>query len=234
MDYKDYLKGHSGSNFFIKGKKELIGVFLSKIKKQNIKILNLGAGTGDEISVLREYGKIYAIDINKDALKLIPKNLCFEKKVADACNLPYKSNFFDIVVSSEVLEHIKDDAKAVSEAKRVLKKNGYLIFTVPAFQLLYSSHDKALEHKRRYNKRRLSKLLSGFRDLKLYYWNSTLFLPVAAMRLVKKNSKTEVDDVTMPKLINSLLYLLLKIETKFVKHKIPLPPGITIAGYCRK
>lgn len=236
MDYKDYQSGHTISNFRLRAKKELIEVLLSKCcqKGKELKILNLGVGTGDYLEALNRYGRVYVIDINKDVLKLIPANLCFEKRIADATKLPYLSNFFDVVISFDVFEHISDDAAAVSETRRVLKKNGHLLFSVPAFQFLFSSHDMALEHKRRYNKRMLKRLLGNFHNLKLNYWTSILFLPVAFMRIMNKKSKPKVENVKLPKLVNSIFYMFLKIENNLIKLDFPLPIGINIVGICKK
>ncbi len=236
MDYKDYQSRYKNSDFWFRAKKDLIKILMLKVCKEskNLDILNLGAGTGDDLKILSKYGNIYVTDIEKKALDSIKGNFYFEKRVADACNLPYQDNFFDIVVSFDVFEHIQDDAKAVSEVYRVLKKDGNLVFTVPAFQFLFSSHDKALEHKRRYSKKMLKALLSNFSDLKLNYWNSILFLPISALRLVKKKSEAKVDSANLPRFLNSLLYQFLKVDNSLVNHKIPLPFGLTILGYCRK
>lgn len=153
MDYEDYKRGTKKSNFWFKAKNHLVEEQFRKLKKQNLKILNLGAGTGDDLEVLNKFGKVYVIDINKKELDLIKDNDCVEKKVADACKLPYKNDFFDVVTSFDVFEHIERDDIAVKEVYRVLKKGGSLIFSVPAFQGLYSAHDKALAHFRRYSKK---------------------------------------------------------------------------------
>ena len=105
--------------------------------------------------MLKKFGKIYAIDIDKKALDLIPNNICFEKKIANVNDLPYSDNFFDLIVAFDVLEHIKKDSGAIKEIHRVLKKKGYFIFSVPAFPILFGSHDRALNHYRRYNKKTL-------------------------------------------------------------------------------
>ena len=153
MDYKEYENGESASrHFWHRAKNDLIFRLLSKLKKRNLKILNLGAGTGDDLETLNKFGTVYVTDINENALSLIPNNLCAEKKRCDAQNLTYPNEFFDVVTSFDVFEHIPDDKKAINEVSRVLKKDGHLIFSVPAFQFLYSAHDKALEHKRRYSK----------------------------------------------------------------------------------
>ena len=129
MDYKDLQAGQVKDNFWFRGKNHLIDVLLSKTCKNNrdINILNIGAGTGDDLEVLNKYGNNYLIDIDRDALSMIDNNLCVEKKLCDACDLPYENNFFDIVVSFDVFEHIKNDGKAVREVYRVLKKEGILL-----------------------------------------------------------------------------------------------------------
>ena len=167
-------------------------------------------------------------------MNLIQENLVVEKKVTNACKLPYENDFFDIVVSFDVLEHILEDNKAVSEVHRVLKKGGYLVFMVPAFQFLFSSHDKALDHKRRYNKKMLKNLLFKFNNLKLNYWNFAMFLPISCMRLMKKKSKPKIDCIKLPRFVDGFLYLLLQMENKCIKYNTPLPFGISIVGFCRK
>jgi len=237
MDYKEYKLGMGNSYFWHRAKKDLIAVLMSKVavKNKKLRILSLGAGTGEETEILNKYGDVYVVDINKDTLKLIPKNLCFQKKIADACKLPFKENFFDLAASFDVFEHISDDTKSVSEVYRVLKRKGLLIFSVPAFQFLFSSHDRAAEHKRRYNKRSLKKLLKKFNNLKLNYWNFVLFLPIAYIRLMKKKSEVnKLDYVKFPKFLNLFFYNILKVENKSIKNDIPLPFGLTIIGSCKK
>ena len=235
MDYKDYQAGQISTSFWFKGKNNLIDILMSKISKkgEKLKILNIGAGTSDDLKILNKYGDNYLIDINKNALNL-NKYLCIEKRVADAHKLPYQDDFFDIVVSFDVFEHMSNDNKVILEVHRVLKKGGRLVFIVPAFNFLFSSHDKALGHKRRYNKKMLKELLKKFKNLKLYYWNSLLFLPMALIRLMKRNSKPKIDHLKLPKSINSFLYFLLNIEGRFIKYEIPLPFGLSIIGFCQK
>jgi SAM-dependent methyltransferase len=236
MDYRDYRAGHTISNFWFRAKNDFIAILLSKCcdRRKGLKILNLGAGTGDDLRLLNEYGSVYVVDIDKRALDLLDKKLYVEKKVADACSLPYKDNFFDLVVSFDVFEHIDNDALAFSEAKRVLKKNGYLLFSVPAFPLLFSSHDKALGHRRRYSRQSLGLLLSGFSSVEFCYWNFFLFLPTALLRLIKKNSGEDMDDIHFSGAINNLFYLVLRFENSLTRRGVSCPVGITIAGICRK
>lgn len=50
---------------------------------------------------------------------------------ADICNLPFKDNEFDVILCNHVLEHVKDDKKAMSELYRVMKPGGWGIFQIP-------------------------------------------------------------------------------------------------------
>jgi len=234
MDYKEHTADFSILDFWFKARRRRIYIQLSKLNKKNLKILDLGAGTGDDLLIQKKFGEIYAVDIEKKALNQIPGDLCVEKKVADACKLPYKDKFFDVVTSFEVLEHVTNDTLVVSEIMRVLKDDGYLIFSVPAFQFVFSSHDKALKHKRRYNKKMLRHLFSEFNDIQIKYWNSILFLPIVLMRLVKRKSEAEIDQMKIPKIVDKLFYNILEIENELLKRDISLPIGLSIVGCCKK
>ena len=233
MDYKDLQAGQTKENFWFRAKNDLINVLMKKACKnrKRLRILNIGAGTGDDLEVLNKFGKNYVIDIDKDALSVIDDKSCEERKIADACNLPYDDNFFDVAVSFDVFEHIKNDQRAISEVYRVLKENGVLIFTVPAFQFLFSSHDKALHHQRRYNKENIKTLLFQFNNIKIFFWNSLLFMPMATMRLLKRKSKPKVDQMNLSPWLNTLFFNLLKIDNSLIKKGISMPIGLSIVGF---
>lgn len=236
MDYKDYLVGKSESGFWFRAKINLINILFKKNfpnTSKKLKILSIGAGTGEELSVLNKFGEVYVIDIEKKALDLIKDNLCKEKKVCDTCKLFYKNNFFDVVVAFDVLEHIEKDKVAIKEIKRVLKKQGTFIFSVPAFQFLYGPHDKALEHKRRYSKKKLISLLQVFNKTSLYYWNFFMF-PYSLTRLLKKNSPPKVEEGKVPFILDKFCFGLLKIENFLIQNKIKLPFGVSLFGISKK
>ncbi len=231
MDYRDYKAGVKPNHFCVRGRKNLLDVLLLKIKNTTegrMKILNLGAGTGDDVRTIAKYGDVYVVDIDKDALGMINDKWCFYKGVADARNLPFKSNFFDAVVSFDVFEHIAEDTKAISESRRVLKREGVLLMTVPAFPFMFGHRDKALGHERRYSKEMLRKRLQNFNSFKINYWNCTVFLPVAFLRLIKRDATPKIDDPELPSCIHDLLYVILKIENRLIRLGFPLPFGMTL------
>ncbi len=234
MDYRDYIDGQTGEQFWFKSKKDLINILMNKIGRRNLKILNIGAGTGVDLEIMNRFGNIFIIDVNKKALDLIPSNLYFEKRVCDATALPYPNDFFDIVCSFDVFEHIKNDKKAVLEAQRVLKKKGLLLLMVPAFNFLFSAHDKALLHYRRYSKKKLYELLRNFKCEYLSYWNSILFIPLSILRLLKKRAKPKTDYFNLPSLLEKAFFNFLRIENKLIMKDYRLPFGLSLVGVYRK
>lgn len=78
---------------------------------------------------------------------------------------------FDSVLMIHVLEHIEKDAEAINHIHSLLQKDGYLLIQVPAYEWLFSDHDKSIGHFRRYNKKSLSNKIdtSKFQILKMSY-----------------------------------------------------------------
>lgn len=96
-------------------------------------VIGIGCNSGGlERTVLRhKKGSIvYGVDVNPELV-----NLACQKgviaKVARAENLPFKDEYFDVAILSEILEHVFDVDKVLKEARRVLKKGGLLIGSVP-------------------------------------------------------------------------------------------------------
>ena len=228
--------GHTQKEFWFKAKNDLTQSLMERVcgGKKGLKILNLGAGIGDDLEILNKFGASYVVDLDKEALSIIPDGLCVEKKLGDAQALPYEDDFFDVVISFNVFEHVKDDYKAVSEIYRVLKPSGVLVFMVPAFQCLFSSHDKALEHYRRYSRKDIKNLLSLFQHSTIFFWNSILFVPMAITRLIRKNSSPKVDQTNFPNWLNALFYYLLSVDRFFISQNMAMPFGLSLVGICRK
>lgn len=98
---------------------------------QNLKILDIGCGNCQMLDKLKELGhQVYGLDLSplrvlKNRKRL--KNIEF----GYAEEIPFEDDFFDIVIAQEVLEHVFDLKKALSEIKRVLKTNGKTYIQVP-------------------------------------------------------------------------------------------------------
>lgn len=140
-------------------------------KKSGKKILDVGCGYGEYLSLFRQKGfKAFGVDIDKEALES-QANVIY----ANAGKMPIKSSIFDIVVCIDVLEHVNNDDETLKEINRVLKEEGILILAVPsinfpltydpinAFLGLFNKHISigmwAWGHKRLYTEEEIENLL---------------------------------------------------------------------------
>lgn len=112
-------------------------IFNEVDKRKPKKILDAGCGRGFYLKVLSSFSfikEVHGVDINNDYLKIAKKNNIDKRvkiKKASLYNLPYQNKYFDLIICSEVLEHLNNDIKALLELKRVLKSGGAMIITVP-------------------------------------------------------------------------------------------------------
>ncbi len=107
-------------------------------KEKPQKVLDAGCGRGFYVNSLTNFEfikEIHGFDINEKYLAIAKKNIDDKQKVilqkSSIYKLPYPDNYFDFIICSEVLEHLQDDKKGLKELKRVLKKSGTLVITVP-------------------------------------------------------------------------------------------------------
>ncbi len=103
--------------------------FLKKVK--NKRVLDLGCGTGIYTKILKRLGaKVFGVDISPKMLEIAKSEVKgVEFKLGSVYSLPYKSNYFDIVLASLVVHYFENLDKAFKEINRVLKKNGVFIFS---------------------------------------------------------------------------------------------------------
>lgn len=71
----------------------------------------------------------------------------------------FKNEKFDLILLLDVLEHVADDSKFLTQFADYQEKGGHILITAPAFQSLFGSHDRFLKHYRRYNFYQLSDLI---------------------------------------------------------------------------
>ncbi|MCD4761810.1 class I SAM-dependent methyltransferase, partial [bacterium] len=208
----------------------LASVYLNSEKNKNI--LEIGCGTGTFLPIINEWGTATGLDKNPEATSLAREQ---GNKIitGDILNTIIK-NKYDSVCCFDVLEHIPDDKKTIKKINTILKPNGYLFITVPAYKFLYGPHDKALKHLRRYDKKELKKNIkqAGFKIIRAGYWNSMLFPLEMAYRLIKKlldrifELPERSENKTPPAPINNLLLAIMKIDNFLIKKNRSLPFGL--------
>jgi SAM-dependent methyltransferase len=206
---------------------------------QKPQVLDVGCGTGGTMDRLREWSCVTGLDLEPYALEFCASRGHEDLILGSATEMPFESNHFDAAVALDVLEHIPDHAAAAKDILRVLKPGGTLVVTVPAYQSLWSGHDVALHHQRRYRAEEMGKLLTdtGFDVVHLTYTVSLLFPAVWCVRraqnILKKNAPPKADAVVTPEPLNSILLSLLNAEGKF-SLKGRLPFGLTVFAIATK
>lgn len=215
--------------------KQLLKEYFKKTGAE-VKILDLGCGIGQTSKMLEGYGEVYSLDASAEAVRYCREIGLKNVLSGDAENLPFADDAFDLVVALDVLEHVQNDAAAVKEIRRVLKKNGLFVCFVPALRALWSEQDEILKHFRRYDKKSFSGLFAGgWITEKISFFNFFLFFPVFVWRTVLKLSgkKQKKDEAEKFSFLNKVFYFIFRSESPVLKI-INLPIGVSILGVVRK
>jgi SAM-dependent methyltransferase len=154
--------------------------------------------------------------------------------------LPWEAETFDLVTALDVIEHIDDDLAILREVERVLRPGGTALLTVPAYEALWGPQDEISHHKRRYRAGQLRERMeeAGLAPLKLSYFNSLLFPPIAAVRLLRPRRAGDGElksdfTLTRPGRLNEVLARVFASEAALVE-RWNLPFGVSIVALARK
>jgi SAM-dependent methyltransferase len=206
--------------------------------KQRI-VADFGCGTGANERVLGAFGNVVLVDMSHDALHFCRKRGLERLVCSSAEQIALRSDSVDVATAMDMLEHIDNDIAGMREVLRVLKPGGSFLITVPAFGFLWSEHDEALHHRRRYTVYELRNKLTtaGFEVIRTTHFITFLFFPILVMRVwqgaFKKNAYPKTSHVILPAWINSFLESLLNVERALCRV-INLPFGVSIVAVARK
>jgi len=217
----------------------LVNRFVEGGGARRLRVCELGCGTGGNLVDIAERHDVVGVECAPEALAYARRTLGDRVRIGrlpDGIDLPRAS--FDVVLLTDVLEHIEDDAASARTALELLRPGGIVVATVPAYQWLYSPRDQQHHHFRRYGKRQFAALWrgAGVETLLISHYNTLLFPAAAAVRLastVLARQKQYGDLSVPPGKLNALLANMMSSESNLL-GRIPMPIGLSLAGVIRK
>ena len=170
----------------------LLGLLDRELVQNHLRVLDVGCGAGNMILHLSRYGSVVGIDNNPVPLEIAHQR-GYDARLAQAEDMPFEDESFDLVTTLDVIEHSDDDVRILRECHRVCADGGLLAITVPAFQWLWSHNDVINEHKRRYSRSELRAKLTaaGFEARRMTYNNCFIFPAAAALILARRIARRE-------------------------------------------
>ena len=202
------------------------------------RLLDVGSGTGANLAAFARHARAVGIDTSIEALAFCKLRGVPSVARSRVERLPFADSAFDIVTALDVLEHTDDDLEVLAELRRVCRPGGLLVITVPAYGFLWSEHDEALKHRRRYTRHELrNKLtLTDFSVERASYFITTLFFPILALRvyqgIFKRSTHPQTSLRVLPGWINAAFVRLLDLERLAFRH-INLPVGVSLVALAR-
>lgn len=152
-----------GASWLKDGRMRLISALLRRhLPPQHdaCELLDLGVGIGLNLEVLRAFGVVDALESNPIGLEALAGNPHVRDVFAHALPRPLERRY-DVIGAFDVIEHLPDDDEAVAWIDAHLKPGGLLVATVPAYEWMFSAHDVALGHFRRYTESRLRRVVGS-------------------------------------------------------------------------
>jgi SAM-dependent methyltransferase len=182
--------------------------------------------------MLRDLGfrNFQGLDLADEAIRFCQEKGLGKVEKGDVCAIPFPDSSFDLVLATDIIEHVDDDQRAVAEMKRVLAPGGSLLISVPTFPALWGLQDELAHHKRRYYLAPLVRLIaaSGLKVRRHFYFNFLLFVPIwlarRALLLVRPKIGSEAEINT--KVLNVCLARIFAADVAMAA-RVRLPFGVS-------
>jgi SAM-dependent methyltransferase len=227
-------------HWWYRGRRRIIQAELDRLALPNpAQVLDAGCGSGRTLQELVRYGAVQGIELNSDAAEMAARRGYGEVKVGRLEELPWSDHTFDLITCLDVIEHTPDDGVALRELRRVSKPAGWLLLTVPAYPALWSVHDEANHHYRRYVRRSLEQAgrNAGWQVARITSFNSLLLAPAAAVRLAQRRRRhtgSYSPDLALgPDWLNDTLERPLRAEARWLARGRTLPVGLSLLALLR-
>jgi SAM-dependent methyltransferase len=235
--YREHFELEDRHWWFV-GRRAVIRSLLGRADvPREARILDAGCGTGRNLLELSGLGRVEGVDSSPDAIEFCRRRGLSAVTQARLDGLPFVDRSFDLIVMTDVLEHVEGERDALRELRRVAAPRARLLLTVPAYQWLWSQHDDEHHHVRRYTLARLraSVRAAGWEPLLDTHFNSLLLAPIAVIRLATRQRppRDGRPDLELgPRAANRALARLMGAEAALIARGVSLPAGVSIGMVC--
>jgi SAM-dependent methyltransferase len=244
------MRGHEDHHWWYRGRRRIVEEELTRLSlPRDARVLDAGCGSGRLLDELVAYGQVSGLDMNPDSVATAQERGHDDVRQGVVEHLPWDDETFGLITCLDVVEHTANDRVTLRELRRVLRPDGYLLITVPAYQALWSSHDVFNRHYRRYDRRmmRSAAAESGLRIERMTYFNSLLLPPAAAVRLLQRlryretvrngdatNGAHRSDVELTPQWLSPLLELPLRAEAGWLRGGRTIAGGLSLLALLRR
>jgi SAM-dependent methyltransferase len=243
------MLGADERHWWYRGRRRVIRAELDRLAlPEHPAILDAGCGSGRTMQELAAYGRVSGIELSPSAVEVARARGVGEVLIGRLEELPFADESFDLITCLDVIEHTPDDHVTLAELRRVCRAGGHLLVTVPAYPRLWSEHDVANHHHRRYTRAALrsAALAAGWEVGRMTSFNSVLLAPAAAVRLIRgRHLDGEAagggadaefrDELSIgPSWLNGALEQPLALEARWLRRGGTLPFGLSLLAILRR
>ena len=227
-------------HWWFRGRRAVIWAMLARAGVHGpLRVLDAGCGTGRNLLEFGVLGSAQGVEISSEAIEFCAARGIHGITQSPIENMPFEDATFDLVLATDVIEHLADDRAALTELRRVAAPGATLLVTVPAYNWLWGPHDEIYHHHRRYtlSTLRAAVVASGWTPVLDSYFNSLLLAPAAAVRLAARFRPAKDDrrlDVNLtPRALNRVLVAPMELEAALIRRGVRFPAGVSIGIICR-
>jgi SAM-dependent methyltransferase len=232
-----------GQHWWFRARRLLLRDLLARLVwPRQPRILEIGVGSGyNLLEIYPSDARLDGIEPDETLAKVAAARGPAPVFQASIDRLPSEilDGFYDGVTMFDVLEHIQDDAHALQIVNRKLRPGGRVILSVPAYLWLWGQQDVANQHYRRYTLRKLRRKLQAadFTVERMTYFNTFLFPPIAAIRLIARYGRrphAQEGDFIYARNASSSVLLTIFVAERALLRYVNFPFGVSLFAAARK
>lgn len=201
MNEEEYhrMRAAEDRNWWFAGKRLLVETLLRQAvnPRPGAWVLDVGCGTGATLATLSSFGEAVGVDRAVAALTHTARRGATRVCACDAHRLAFRAGVFTAVTALDVIEHLDDPVAALREMGRVCAPGGAVVVSVPAHPALWSDHDVALHHRRRYTPGLLREHVegAGLKVVRMTYAYAPFLIPALVWRRLRRRQRVPKADL---------------------------------------